>query len=140
MFARRMSVTAAMLAGCASQTLALSLPPPITPQADTSLKPAPFQSQDPPAGGGIVQPGSWPIQSGGPTDTTCYPNCDGSTASPCLNANDFVCFLNAVAACLPYGDCNSVGGPCGNGADFICFMNAFASQCGVAGAKNCSPP
>jgi hypothetical protein len=140
MFARPMSLTAAMLAGCATQALGLSLPPPITPLSSTSSSPELFQSQDPPVGGGIVPPTLRPPQGNGPTDTTCYPNCDGSTASPCLNANDFVCFLNAVAACLPYGNCNLVGGPCGNGADFICFMNAFAGQCGTAGAKNCSPP
>ena len=29
---------------------------------------------------------------------TCYANCDGSTSSPRLTANDFQCFLNAFAA------------------------------------------
>ena len=29
---------------------------------------------------------------------SCYANCDGSTSSPRLTANDFQCFLNAYAA------------------------------------------
>ena len=29
--------------------------------------------------------------------SACYANCDGSTAQPALNANDFQCFLNAFA-------------------------------------------
>ena len=33
--------------------------------------------------------------------TACYPNCDGSTVVPILNANDFLCFLNKFAAGCP---------------------------------------
>jgi sugar lactone lactonase YvrE len=33
--------------------------------------------------------------------TTCYPNCDGSTAQPFLNVLDFTCFLQKFAAGCP---------------------------------------
>ena len=33
--------------------------------------------------------------------STCYANCDGSTAAPVLNVNDFTCFLNRYAAGCP---------------------------------------
>jgi hypothetical protein len=29
--------------------------------------------------------------------SSCYPNCDGSTVAPCLNVQDFGCFLNRSA-------------------------------------------
>src|SRR5262249_39728479 len=57
----------------------------------------------------------------------CYPNCDGSTLLPILNANDFVCFLNKYATNSPYADCDGVGGLTAN--DFQCFLNAYAAGC-----------
>jgi hypothetical protein len=49
--------------------------------------------------GGWINFGPW---SNSPPEsqcvTFCYPNCDGSTASPILNINDFQCFVNHFAA------------------------------------------
>jgi len=60
----------------------------------------------------------------------CYANCDGSTASPLLNANDFQCFLNAFAAGSSYANCDwSTAPPVLNANDFQCFLNAFAAGC-----------
>ncbi|MBX3378263.1 MAG: hypothetical protein KF678_14810, partial [Phycisphaeraceae bacterium] len=42
----------------------------------------------------------------------CYANCDGSTGSPLLTANDFQCFLNKYAANDTYANCDgSTGNP-----------------------------
>ncbi|MFN0133401.1 MAG: kelch repeat-containing protein [Phycisphaerales bacterium] len=63
---------------------------------------------------------------GGP----CYANCDGSTAVPILNVNDFVCFLNKFVVLDPYANCDSsTVAPVFNVMDFICFNNRFASGC-----------
>ena len=65
------------------------------------------------------------VQGGG-----CYANCDGSTGSPSLTGNDFVCFLNAFAANEPYANCDgSTGNPALTGNDFVCFINAYALGC-----------
>ncbi|MFN0131091.1 MAG: RCC1 domain-containing protein, partial [Phycisphaerales bacterium] len=37
----------------------------------------------------------------------CYANCDGSTADPFLNINDFVCYLNYFAAGEQYANCDA---------------------------------
>jgi hypothetical protein len=57
----------------------------------------------------------------------CYANCDGSTGSPVLTANDFACFLNSYATGESYADCDGVGGLTAN--DFSCFLNAYATGC-----------
>ena len=60
----------------------------------------------------------------------CYPNCDSSTASPLLNANDFQCFLNQLASGSAYANCDgSTGNPALNANDFQCFLNRFATGC-----------
>lgn len=69
----------------------------------------------------------------------CYANCDGSTASPQLNVDDFTCFINAFAGALNlstqeqilhYANCDeSTSVPVLNVDDFTCFINAFASGC-----------
>lgn len=60
----------------------------------------------------------------------CYSNCDGSTVSPFLSANDFNCFLNAFAASQSYANCDgSTVTPVLNANDFLCFLNKFASGC-----------
>jgi hypothetical protein len=71
--------------------------------------------------------------------TPCYPNCDGSTAEPMLNVDDFTCFINnfAAASTLPiaqqrthYANCDgSTVAPILNVEDFTCFINAFAQGC-----------
>jgi hypothetical protein len=61
---------------------------------------------------------------------SCYPNCDGSTAAPVLNVQDFSCFLNRFAAGDSYANCDgSAAPPVLNIADFSCFLNAFAAGC-----------
>jgi outer membrane protein assembly factor BamB len=70
----------------------------------------------------------------------CYANCDGSTAHPILNVEDFTCFINAFAqaTALPqneqvdhYANCDgSTAAPVLNVEDFTCFINAFARGCG----------
>jgi hypothetical protein len=60
----------------------------------------------------------------------CYPNCDGSTGSPLLTANDFQCFINSFAAGASYANCDaSTGTPALTANDFQCFINAFAAGC-----------
>ena len=60
----------------------------------------------------------------------CYANCDGSTVTPILTANDFQCFLNKYAASAPTANCdNSTGVPSLTANDFQCFLNAFAAGC-----------
>jgi hypothetical protein len=62
--------------------------------------------------------------------STCYPNCDDSTAPPILNANDFQCFLNKYAANDTYANCDgSTNPPILNANDFQCFLNKFAAGC-----------
>ncbi len=60
----------------------------------------------------------------------CYANCDGSSAAPTLNANDFQCYLNKFAANNPYANCDgSTATPTLNANDFQCFLNKFAAGC-----------
>jgi hypothetical protein len=65
---------------------------------------------------------------GGPPP--CYPNCDGTTTSPVLSANDFQCFLNSFATNGSYANCDgSTTPPVLNANDFQCFLNRFAVGC-----------
>jgi hypothetical protein len=74
---------------------------------------------------------------GGPTG--CYANCDGSTAAPILNVDDFTCFINEFAAAQSLPPAQQVGhtancdgstaAPVLNVDDFTCFINAFAVGC-----------
>ena len=60
----------------------------------------------------------------------CYANCDGSTGTPVLTANDFQCFANAFAAGSSTANCDgSTGTPSLTANDFQCFANAFAAGC-----------
>jgi hypothetical protein len=69
----------------------------------------------------------------------CYANCDGSSAPPALNVNDFTCFLNrfSTAVALPaaqqitdYANCDgSTMAPVLNVNDFICYQAKFAAGC-----------
>jgi alpha-amylase len=60
----------------------------------------------------------------------CYANCDGSTTTPRLTANDFSCFLNAYANGESYANCDgSVIQPILTANDFQCFLNAYAGGC-----------
>jgi len=61
---------------------------------------------------------------------SCYANCDGSTSSPRLTANDFQCFLNEFAANHSYANCDgSTATPILTANDFQCFLNAYATGC-----------
>ncbi|MBX3376080.1 MAG: hypothetical protein KF678_03650 [Phycisphaeraceae bacterium] len=60
----------------------------------------------------------------------CYANCDQSTGTPLLTANDFQCFLNKYAANDTYANCDgSTGTPLLTANDFQCFLNKFAAGC-----------
>ncbi|MBX3376317.1 MAG: hypothetical protein KF678_04865 [Phycisphaeraceae bacterium] len=60
----------------------------------------------------------------------CYANCDQSTGSPLLTANDFQCFLNTYAAGASYANCDgSTGSPALTANDFQCFLNKYAAGC-----------
>ena len=62
--------------------------------------------------------------------STCYGNCDGSTATPVLNVADFTCFLTKYAAGDPYANCDgSTATPVLNVADFTYFLTKFAGGC-----------
>ena len=75
-----------------------------------------------------LRAGFWPAAASGPT--SCYPNCDQSTGSPLLTANDFQCFLNKYAAGDTYANCDgSTGTPILTANDFQCFLNKFAAGC-----------
>ncbi len=64
------------------------------------------------------------------TLNACYANCDNSTTSPLLTANDFQCFLNKFAAGDAGANCDqSTALPMLNANDFQCFMNQFATGC-----------
>ena len=63
-------------------------------------------------------------------EVTCYANCDGSSAAPVLNVNDFACFINEFASGNPYANCDgSTVPPALNVNDFVCFMGKFAGGC-----------
>jgi len=65
-----------------------------------------------------------------PIAPSCYANCDGSTAAPALNVQDFICFLNRYAAGDPNANCDgSTIAPILNVLDFGCFLNAYAAGC-----------
>jgi hypothetical protein len=60
----------------------------------------------------------------------CYANCDGSSAAPILNVNDFTCFMNHYAAANAYANCDgSTVPPIVNVLDFVCFQTKFAVGC-----------
>jgi hypothetical protein len=60
----------------------------------------------------------------------CYPNCDDSTVMPCLNVQDFSCFLNKFAAGDPWANCDgSTVVPWLNVQDFGCFLMSYANGC-----------
>jgi hypothetical protein len=75
-----------------------------------------------------VAGGFLPAAAGGPA--ACYANCDGSTAAPVLNVNDFQCFLNKYAQGDAYANCDgSTTPPILNVNDFQCFLNRYAQGC-----------
>lgn len=65
----------------------------------------------------------------------CYANCDGSSASPILTANDFQCFLGRYAVGsfdnqYTMANCDGSGAvPIMTANDFQCMLNAFAVGC-----------
>jgi hypothetical protein len=60
----------------------------------------------------------------------CYANCDQSTGSPVLTANDFSCFLNSFAAGESYANCDgSTGSPALTANDFACFITRYVDGC-----------
>jgi hypothetical protein len=70
------------------------------------------------------------VMGGGGGPSPCYANCDGSTAQPLLNVQDFGCFLNRFAAGDSYANCDgSTTPPTLTVQDFGCFLNAFAAGC-----------
>jgi hypothetical protein len=80
---------------------------------------------------GILQAmiGFWVDPAGG-GGGGCYANCDGSTGSPLLTANDFQCFLNKYAGGDTYANCDgSTGNPLLTANDFQCFLNKYAGGC-----------
>jgi hypothetical protein len=62
--------------------------------------------------------------------SACYANCDGSTNTPVLTVNDFVCFQSAFASGASYANCDgSTTAPVLTVNDFVCFQSAFAAGC-----------
>ncbi len=70
---------------------------------------------------------------------SCVANCDGSTTSPMLTPNDFLCFINQFSAGIgqsqsvqvsSYANCDgSTSVPALNIGDFVCFNGRFAAGC-----------
>ena len=70
------------------------------------------------------------VVNGSAVPVSCYANCDSSTLVPCLNVNDFNCFLNQYGAGSTYANCdNSTLVPVLNVNDFQCFLNAYGAGC-----------
>ena len=68
--------------------------------------------------------------TGQPPPVVCYANCDGSTGSPMLTANDFQCFIDKYVANHTYANCDgSTGTPMLTANDFQCFINRYAGGC-----------
>jgi hypothetical protein len=66
----------------------------------------------------------------GPEESPPCANCDGSTGTPVLNINDFICFQQKFAAGDPVANCDrSTAAPVLNVNDFICFQQKFAAGC-----------
>jgi len=83
-------------------------------------------ADDAPGLSGVFSMFTITINPGGP----CYVNCDASSTSPRLTANDFQCFLNRFAAQDPYANCDgSTGSPLLTANDFQCFINLYAAGC-----------
>ncbi|MFN0132557.1 MAG: hypothetical protein ACKVW3_08525 [Phycisphaerales bacterium] len=62
--------------------------------------------------------------------STCYANCDGSTAEPRLNIADFICFINRYSAGEPGANCDaSTTPPTLNVNDYFCFLFHFNLGC-----------
>jgi hypothetical protein len=62
--------------------------------------------------------------------TLCYANCDGSTDTPLLSAQDFTCFLTKFRAGDIYANCDlSVTPPVLSAQDFTCFLTRFRGGC-----------
>jgi hypothetical protein len=90
-------------------------------------------------GGSSGGRGGYVLNVGACTPAACPANCDGSTAAPILNVDDFTCFINrfAIAQGLPYGqqvthyaNCDqSTTAPVLNVDDFTCFINRYAMGC-----------
>lgn len=60
----------------------------------------------------------------------CYANCDGSTSSPVINVEDFVCFQQRFVAEDPYANCDgSTSPPVINVEDYVCFQQRFVAGC-----------
>jgi uncharacterized membrane protein len=73
----------------------------------------------------LGSPRAWVI-----TLPQCYANCDGSTAAPILNVNDFSCFLSRHSAGDTWANCDaSTLQPVLNVNDFLCFLNRFGAGC-----------
>ena len=82
---------------------------------------------------GVLSGGVFQIGGGfwsGFTGQACYANCDGSSASPILTVNDFICFQSRFAAADSYANCDgSTASPTLTVNDFICFQSRFAAGC-----------
>jgi hypothetical protein len=60
----------------------------------------------------------------------CYANCDGSSSTPVLTVNDFICFQGRFAAGDSYANCDgSTSIPRLTVNDFVCFQAKFAAGC-----------
>jgi len=83
------------------------------------------------AGGEYGALKTWSLILTPPTGTSpCYANCDESTLSPVLSANDFQCFLNLFAAGNSRANCDgSLQNPMLTANDFGCFLNQFVNGC-----------
>jgi hypothetical protein len=92
----------------------------IDPDVPAPVPPAAFQVD-------YIDGGTGPalVRVGG-----CYANCDGSTAAPTLNVNDFVCFQTLFAAGSMHANCDgSTATPVLNVNDFVCFLGRYAAGC-----------
>jgi hypothetical protein len=93
-----------------------------------------FDAPVPPDVAGRVTLGLWKtpgsLDVAAQVPALCYANCDGSTAQPVLNVNDFTCYLNRFAAGDSSANCDgSSAAPVLNVSDFVCFLNRFAAGC-----------
>jgi hypothetical protein len=109
-------VRAAEAAGLQHSSLAVQIDP--TPQYALINVAAQFSQIYIPIGQAVLVP------------CPCYANCDGSTGTPVLTVNDFVCYMSRFAAGDAYANCDgSTSPPVLTVNDFVCFQAQFASGC-----------
>lgn len=126
--AANFTATLTPASGLGSGSYSLTVAPAVTSTAAAIGLDGEIVANALPSGNGVT--GGAAVWSFTVQGTSCYANCDGSSATPLLTANDFQCFLNRFASGETYANCDgSTGTPVLTANDFQCFLNKFAAGC-----------